>query len=249
MFFFYVQLTNCRLRNKPFVSHFSMPVMQLWIIIFSLFFEFLFVFWFPYCLQSTWTKLFIANINFSYTLPNFDPDRKFILKTKQKRSKNNPKTIQKVLWFPLLSAVLNCLLRHIRHKGPFICCPNVLLAWCPLHSLCPTVRTRKLWNRKTTWKPYLNYLSGGFAMTQKVFELGSSNFLAFLTNAHHLRLKAGLLYLLPESSGILPYFTYCKEILHSYAFKGNLHIFSFLQYTFRNCKCSHIFCLITRFCN
>ena len=41
-------------------------------------------------------------------------------------------------------------------------------------------------------------------MTQKVFELGSSNFLAFLTNAHHLRLKAGLLYLLPESSGILP---------------------------------------------
>ena len=51
--------------------------------------------------------------------------------------------------------------------------------------------------------------SGGgvvfFAITQKVFELGSSNFLTFLTtHSYHLRLKAGLLNLLPEFSGILP---------------------------------------------
>ena len=58
-----------------------------------------------------------------------------------------------------------------------------------------------IWPRgESIWPPYRL-----IAITEKVFELESSNFLAFLTNTSpHLRLKAGLLYLLPESSRILP---------------------------------------------
>ena len=43
-----------------------------------------------------------------------------------------------------------------------------------------------------------------FAITQEVFELGSSNFLTALTNTCPSLKAAGLLYLLPD----MPYFTY-----------------------------------------
>ena len=60
------------------------------------------------------------------------------------------------------------------------------------------------------WKiqGYILTLSGlsFFSITQKVFKLGISNFLAFLTLVPHLRLKPGLLHLLPEPSGILTKF-------------------------------------------
>ena len=44
-----------------------------------------------------------------------------------------------------------------------------------------------------------------FAITQKVFELGSSNFLTFLTKTcPSLKAKYWTLHLLPESADILP---------------------------------------------
>ena len=43
-----------------------------------------------------------------------------------------------------------------------------------------------------------------FAITQKVFKLGSSIFF----HAPQIRLKGGFLYLLPKSSGILPFYLY-----------------------------------------
>ena len=50
-----------------------------------------------------------------------------------------------------------------------------------------------------------------FCDNSKSFWARKLNCLTFLTNTSpHLRLNAGLLYLLPESSGILPYFTYTR---------------------------------------